>query len=128
LLEQEKAPIGRPDDQAVHAIGCAPVGGQLIGGATYAGTTATFRFKSSGSATRIVYYFMPNLTLQEAAALAAKVNGPFTADAVSDLSFVEASIAGNGIATVGGLEGANCWFATGANPGEYNAYLYVSHQ
>jgi hypothetical protein len=128
LLEQEKAPIGRPDTQAVHAIGCSAVGGTLIGGATYTGTTATFRFKSSGSATRIVYYFMPNLTLQEAAALAAKVNGPFTADAVSDLSFVEASIAGNGIATVGGLEGANCWFATGANAGEYNAYLYVSHQ
>ena len=54
---------------------------------------------------------MPNLTLQEASALAAKVNGPFTADAVSDLSFVEASIAGNGIATTGGLEGANAWFA-----------------
>jgi hypothetical protein len=126
LLEQEKAPIGRTDD-VVHAIGCAPVGGSLIGAITYTGN-AQFRFKSSGSATRIVYYFMPNLTLQEAAALAAKVNGPFTADAVSDLSFVEASLAGNGIATVGGLEGANCWFDPGANPGEYNAYLYVSHQ
>ena len=128
LLEQEKAPIGRTDDDAVHAIGCSPVGGNLIGGATYTGTTSTFRFKSSGSATRIVYYFMPNLTLQEASALAAKVNGPFTADAVSDLSFVEASIAGNGIAAVGGLEGANCWFATGEGVGEYHAYLYVSHQ
>jgi len=128
LLEQEKAPIGRPDTDAVHAIGCAAVGGNLIGGTTYTGTTATFRFKSSGSATRIVYYFMPNLTLQEASALAAKVNGPFTADAVSDLSFVEASLAGNGIAAVGGLEGANCWFATGEGVGEYHAYLYVSHQ
>mgnify|MGYP001252415701 CR=1 FL=1 len=26
LLEQEKAPIGRPDTQAVHAIGCSAVG------------------------------------------------------------------------------------------------------
>jgi len=128
LLEQEKAPIGRATGTLAHAIGCTPVGGTLIGGATYAGTSATFRFKSSGSATRIVYYFMPNLTLQEASALAAKVNGPFTADAVSDLSFVEASIAGNGIATIGGLEGANCWFAPGENSGEYHAYLYVSHQ
>ena len=127
LLEQEKAPIGRPDSQAVHAIGCAAVGTDLIGDVTYTGTTA-FRFKSSGSATRIVYYFMPNLTLQEASALAAKVNGPFTADAVSDLSFVEASLAGEGIKDVGGLEGANCWFDPGANAGEYNAYLYVSHQ
>ena len=129
LLEQEKAPIGRTGTLA-HAIGCSPVGptATLIGGAVYTGTTATMRFKSSGSATRVVYYFMPNLTLQEASALAAKVNGPFTADAVSDLSFVEASLAGNGIAAVGGLEGANCWFDPGANAGEYNAYLYVSHQ
>ena len=100
----------------------------LIGGATYTGTSATFRFKSSGSATRIVYYFMPNLTLQEASALAAKVNGPFTADAVSELDLIEASLAGNGIGTTGGLEGANAWFDPGANPGEFNAYLYVSHQ
>ncbi|MFL2832643.1 MAG: type II secretion system protein [Coraliomargaritaceae bacterium] len=129
LLEQEKAPIGRPDPQLAHAIGCAAVGESLIGGAIYTGTSATMRFKSSGSATRIVYYVMPNLTLQEASALAAKVNGPFTATAVSDLDFVEASLAGNGIdASKGGLEGANCWFAAGANPGEFNAYLYVSHQ
>jgi type II secretory pathway pseudopilin PulG len=128
LLEQEKASIGRATDTLVHAIGCSTIGEPLIGGSIYTGTTATMRFKSSGSATRIVYYFMPNLTLQEAAALAAKVNGPFTADAVSDESFVEASIAGNGIAEKGGLEGANCWFATGENAGEYNAYLYVSHQ
>ena len=128
LMEQEKTPIGRPDNESIHAIGCSTVPGTLIGGAQYAGTSDSFRFKSSGSATRIVYYFMPNLTLQEASALAAKVNGPFTADAVSDLSFVEASIVGNGIATVGGLEGANAWFAPGAATGEFNAYLYVSHQ
>ncbi len=70
---------------------------------------------------------MPNLTLQEASALAAKVNGPFTADAVSDLSFVEASLAGTVLrrtvvskAPMPGLP--RC------NPGEFNAYLYVSHQ
>ena len=128
LLEQEKAPIGRPDTTVTHAIGCASVGGSLIGGATYAGTNATMRFKSAGSGTRIVYYFMPNLTTQEAAALASKVNGPFTSDAVADTDLINASIAGSGIGTVGGLEGANAWFAPGANAGEYNAYLYVSHQ
>ena len=37
LLEQEKAPIGRPDGQSVHAIGCAAVGDTLIGGAVYTG-------------------------------------------------------------------------------------------
>ena len=127
LLEQEKASIGRPDADSAHAIGCAAVGEALIGAVPYT-NNSQFRFKSSGSATRIVYYLMPNLTLQEAAALASKVNGPFKADAVSDLNFVEASLAGNGIADVGGLEGANAWFAPGANTGEFNAYLYVSHQ
>lgn len=128
LLEQEKAPIGRPNEIVTHAIGCATVGTALIGGATYTGDIASMRFKSAGFGTRIVYYFMPNLTLQEAAALASKVNGPFTSDAVSDQAFVDASIAGSGIGTVGGLEGANAWFAPGENAGEYNAYLYVSHQ
>jgi prepilin-type N-terminal cleavage/methylation domain-containing protein len=128
LLEQEKAPVGRTTDQVTHAIGCAAVGGALIGGATYTGAITSMRFKSAGFGTRIVYYFMPNLTLQEAAAMASKVNGPFTSDAVSDLDFVNASIAGSGIATTGGLEGANAWFAPGNNPSEYNAYLYVSHQ
>ena len=129
LLEQEKAPIGRPAGDLTHSIGCAQVGGTLTGGAVYTGTTA-MRFKSAGFGTRIVYYFMPNLTVQEASALAAKVNGPFTADAVSDLDFIEASIAGSGLAEKGGLEGANCWFTPGeAGAGiEYHAYLYVSHQ
>jgi len=128
LLEQEKAPIGRATATLAHAIGCTPVGGILIGAETYTGN-AEFRFKSSGSATRIVYYLMPNLTLQEASALAAKVNGPFTATAVSDLDFVQASLIGNGVdASKGGLEGANCWFANGEAPGEFTAYLYVSHQ
>jgi len=130
LLEQEKAPIGRTDDQAVHAIGCAPIGGTLIGGAVYSGTSDSFRFKSSGSATRIVYYFMPNLTVQEASALAAKVNGPFKPDAVSDQDFIDASKVLGGVSEVakGGLEGANCWFAPGEGTNEWNAYLYVSHQ
>ena len=34
LLEQEKAPIGRATASLAHAIGCTPVGGTLIGGAT----------------------------------------------------------------------------------------------
>lgn len=128
LLEQEKAPIGRPQGALTHSIGCASVGSPLIGGATYTGGAA-MRFKSAGFGTRIVYYFMPNLTLQEAAALASKVNGPFTSDAVSDQDFVDATIAGgNGVAAKGGLEGANAWFIEGDSATEYHAYLYVSHQ
>jgi len=128
LLEQEKAPIGRPNASQTHAIGCATVGSILIGGAKYTGNIDSMRFKSAGFGTRIVYYFMPNLTLQEASALASKVNGPFTSDAVSAQDFVDASIAGSGLGAKGGLEGANAWFVRGENLGEYNAYLYISHQ
>ncbi len=32
LLEQEKTPVGRTTDALTHAIGCASVGGTLIGG------------------------------------------------------------------------------------------------
>ncbi len=129
LLEQEKTPVGRSTDSLVHAIGCVTVGEGLIGGATYGGTSTTMRFKSAGyRANRIVYYFMPNLTTQEAAALAKKVNGPFESDAVADTDFINASIAGSGIDDIGGLIGANAWFAPGDSDGEYHAYLYVSHQ
>ena len=129
LLEQEKTPIGNPAlGSQGHAIGCSPVGTALaIGGATYDGVN--FRFKSSGAATRIVYYYIPNLTVQEAASLAAKVNGPFDATAVSDLDFINASPVTGLDPSLGGLEGANAFFqpATGGT-NEFDAYLYVSHQ
>jgi prepilin-type N-terminal cleavage/methylation domain-containing protein len=131
LLEQEKTPIGNPAaGNQGHAIGCSPVGEALaIGGATYDGTN--FRFKSSGAATRIVYYYIPNLTIQEASSLAAKVNGPFDDTAVADVDFINASILPSGVnPALGGLEGANAFFQAAANGGvnEYDAYLYVSHQ
>ena len=129
LLEQEKTPIGNPTlGSQGHAIGCSAVGGPLsIGGANYDGVT--FRFKSSGAATRIVYYYIPNLTVQEAASLAAKVNGPFDATAVSDLDFVNASLTTGIDPSLGGLEGANAFFQVAdGSTSEFDAYLYVSHQ
>ena len=132
LLEQEKTPLGNPAVGVQgHAIGCSQVGSALsVGGATYDGVN--FRFKSSGTATRIVYYFIPNLTVQEAASLAAKVNGPFDNTAVSDEDFIKASLTTGIDSTLGGLEGANAFFqaASGAGSGanEFDAYVYVSHQ
>ena len=128
LLEQEKTPIGNPAvGSQGHAIGCSAVGETLaIGGATYDGVN--FRFKSSGAATRIVYYYIPNLTVQEAASLAAKVNGPFDNTAVSDLDFINASLTTGINAGLGGLEGANAFFAASGTTSEFDAYLYVSHQ
>ena len=129
LLDQEETPIGRATETLTHAVACTTVGSGLIGGATYQDTVETMRFKSAGTSSRIVYYFMPNLTTQEASALAAKINGPYDETAQGDLAFIEASIAGNGIDTTkGGLEGANAWFTSGDGLNEYHAYVYVSHQ
>ena len=127
LLEQEKVPIGRPTNALTFAIGSSFVGGQLIGGVSYEGDNNSMIFKSAGNAVQITYYFIPNLTLREAAGLAIKVNGPFGADALNELDFVEASIAGNGIASKGALEGANAWFTPGDETGEYHAYIYLFH-
>lgn len=128
LLEQESVPIGRPTSTLTFAIGSSPVGTTLIGGVAYSGTVDSMIFDSAGKAVLVAYYFMPNLTTREAAGLAIKVNGPFGADALTELDFIEASLAGNGIAQKGGLEGANAWFTPGDQSGEYHAYVYVFHQ
>lgn len=128
LLEQEGVPIGRPTSTLTFAIGSSPVGATLIGGANYSGTIDSMIFESAGKAVLVAYYFMPNLTTREAAGLAIKINGPFGADALTELDFIEASLAGNGIAQKGGLEGANAWFTPGDQFGEYHAYVYIFHQ
>jgi hypothetical protein len=43
----------------------------------------------------VVYFFMPNLTLQEAAALGTKVNGPFPNTVVGDEGVVDETTIGN---------------------------------
>ncbi len=128
LLEKEATTVGRPTDLLTHAIGSCVLGDTLIGGASYTGSSGEMHFKSAGAATQIVYYFMPNLTTQEAAAMARQINGPYGRDALSERDFIEASRVGRGIGSVGGLEGANAWFSPGDQPGEYHAYFYVSHR
>ena len=59
--------------------------------------------------------------------IAIQINGPFGKDALSDRDFIEATLAGQGISSIGGLEGADVWFTAGDNPGEYHAYAYVFH-
>lgn len=128
LLEQEATTVGRPTDLLTHAIGSCLVGDVLIGGVKYAGSSREMHFKSAGAATQIVYYFMPNLTTQEAAAIARQINGPFGGDALTDRDFIEASLAGRGIGSIGGLSGADAWFSPGDEAGEYHAYIYVYHR
>lgn len=128
LLEQEATTVGRPTNLLTHAIGSCLVGDVLIGGVKYIGSPREMHFKSAGAATQIVYYFMPNLTIQEAAAIARQINGPFGGDALTDRDFIEASLAGRGISSIGGLSGADAWFSPGDEAGEYHAYVYVYHR
>ncbi|MGB0419307.1 MAG: type II secretion system protein, partial [Opitutales bacterium] len=65
-------------------IGCVARGGTTsnfgedVATQTYAGNGTGFTFKSAAtSASRIVYYCMVGISMQEAASLAAKINGPF---------------------------------------------------
>ncbi|MGB1127074.1 MAG: type II secretion system protein [Opitutales bacterium] len=128
LLEQEATRVGRPTNSLTYAIGSCVPGDTLIGGAVYSGSVNGMHFKSAGAAVQIIYYFMPNLTIREASAIALKVNGPFGQDALAERDFVEATLAGQGISSIGGLEGADAWFTSGDDPGEYHAYVYVFHR
>lgn len=96
----------------------------------YDGDGVGFTFKSAGTtAGRIIYYYIPQLTLQEAASLAAKINGPFPAEVQGDLAAVTLSLTGGSISSgvAGAIDGANAWFtANGTNI--YDAWVYVSHQ
>ena len=128
LIEELKAPIGEAIGQEDFAIGCANTSGGVCdagGGAAIYGTTKFF-FKSAGNATRVAYYYLPNLTSQEAAALGTKVNGPFPVGVQGEEDIIAESTIGAG--SLGNIEGANCWFTVAGTDGTHDAYLYVAHQ
>lgn len=130
LLEAERTPIGEDINSKTWAVGCSTLasGGDLTagGGTATAYGTAPFAFKSAGRASRIVYYFMPNLTTQEAAALATKVNGPFPNTVQGDIAVIGESLISGGT-PLQNIDGANAWF-TDNGDSTYDAYLYVAHQ
>jgi general secretion pathway protein G len=141
LIDQEQTldgvnlPIGDEYSSEVFAVGCGAVGAFTAGGgsATYIGDGTEFTFKSAGTtAGRIIYYRIPRLTLQEAASLAAKINGPFPAEVQGDQAAVDLSLTGGNLNGTGSytsppIDGANVWFtANGTNI--YDAWVYVSHQ
>ena len=136
LMEEIKTPIGEAvaggeevSGSEDFAIGCVSTAGTGIcdagGGDAAYGANSLF-FKSAGNATRVAYYYIPNLTKQEAAALGTKLNGPFPVtvqgeDAIIKESTIGASVPGN-------ITGANCWFSAEGADGTHDAYLYVAHQ
>jgi prepilin-type N-terminal cleavage/methylation domain-containing protein len=130
LLEQKSTPVGQAFAGVKdYAIGCADVSiGELAAG----GGSATgygkppFLFSSAGRASRIVYFFMPNLTLQEASAMATKVNGPFPNTVQGDVNVIGESLVGEA-KSLTNIENADAWFVDNGN-NTYDVYLYVAHQ
>ena len=131
LLESLKTAIGEEGatGDPTWAIGCASItgadGAEIMdagGGTMSAGAVP---FKSAGNGSRIVYYFIPGLTTQEAAALCTKINGPFP-EIVADNVLLDQAFVAEGNVTLAGVDGGNVWFDGVA--GAYNAYAYVSHQ
>lgn len=130
LLEAERTPIGEDINGKDWAVGCSTIAGGGIlnagGGTATDYGTAPFVFKSAGRASRIVYFMMPNLTTQEAAALGTKVNGPFPNTVQGDLNVIGESMIVGGTPLTN-IEGANAWFIDNGNS-TYDAFLYVAHQ
>jgi len=126
LLESERTPIGEEDGAKTWAVGCSSITEDFTaGGGTASGYgSGSFLFKSAGKGTRIVYFYMPNLTLQEAAALGTKINGPFPNTVVGDEGVVNETAVGTAPTNI---DGANVWFTDNGN-GTYDAWAYVSHQ
>lgn len=129
LIEEIKTAIGESEPNTKDfAIGCTTTDETGLcnaggGGETYA--TNNFFFKSAGNATRVAYYYIPNLTKQEAAALGTKLNGPFPVQVQGEDAIIAESTIG--AAVPGNITGANCWFSQADN-GTHDAYLYVAHQ
>jgi prepilin-type N-terminal cleavage/methylation domain-containing protein len=129
LIEDIKAAIGESSTSEDYAIGCTSTqsGECNAGGGTakYGPATTEFVFKSAGNATRVVYYYLPNLTKQEAAALGTKVNGPFPVGVQGEDAIIEETTLGSAASNI---EGGNCWFSEAGTDGTVDAYLYVAHQ
>lgn len=126
LLESEQTPIGEERGGKTWAVGCSATGEPFSagGGSATGYGSSTFLFKSAGKASRVVYFYQPNLTLQEAAALGTKVNGPFPSTVVGDEGVVNETQVGT---TPANIDGANAWFIDNGDE-TYDAYVYVSHQ
>ena len=121
LLETERVPIGEEVGTDTWQVNCVVAGNT---GATLTQAGDDVLFKSAGKASRVVYFYMPNLTTQEAASLGTKVNGPFPSDVVGDEGVIAQSTVGGTPSTF--IDGANAFFE--ADGSLYNAYVYVSHQ
>jgi prepilin-type N-terminal cleavage/methylation domain-containing protein len=97
------------------------------------GANTTGNFTGAANATRTVYFVIPGVSMQEAASLKIKIDGPFANDAYSGGASGLTSLAVNPTANTPPLiENGNCRLtvATGTAGGAgstYNVFLYVAN-
>jgi hypothetical protein len=86
---------------------------------------------------RVVYLSIPNVPLQEAAAIKAKIDGPFTTvnnGAIPDLNLLADAVAAISATTSGvasnqkeALIRGNCRVGAGTTTGTYNLFIYITN-
>lgn len=142
FVEQVKLPIGRTKTDGAASnqtwmIGCVSLAADGTGTLTTSPGSQTLAgygsagklFKSANKGTMVLYYYVPALTLQQAASLATKVNGPFPNTVSGDQAIVNLTLDG----TMSGpsetwYQGANVFFKASVEfPGYYDAFMYISH-
>ena len=81
---------------------------------------------------RVSFLLIPNVPMQEAAAIKTKIDGPFTGTSISDKTILADAVAqtaaGSGVSAASrdALVYGNCRVSTGAT-GTYNLYLYINN-
>ena len=81
---------------------------------------------------RVSFLLIPNVPMQEAAAIKTKIDGPFTGTSISDKTILDDAVAqtatGSGVSAASrdALVYGNCRVGTGAT-GTYNLYLYINN-
>ena len=143
LLENIKSPVGStgtntdtftPNATTTSVLSCVTTNQSypLIFCRTVQGT-GTNNFTGAASATRTVFFFVPGVSLNEAAALKTKIDGPFSNDAFSGGAGGLVSDTVNGTTNRSPLiGGGNCKLklrsgSTGSSGSTYDAFLYIQN-
>ena len=116
-----------PNTATYSRIRCVEVSGPKVNG--LGGFSAT---RTRDYPYRVSFLLIPNVPMQEAAAIKTKIDGPFTGTSISDKTILDDAVAqtatGSGVSAASrdALVYGNCRVSTGAT-GTYNLYLYINN-
>ena len=116
-----------PNTATYSRIRCVEVSGPKANG--LGGFSAT---RTRDYPYRVSFLLIPNVPMQEAAAIKTKIDGPFTGTSISDKTILDDAVAqtatGSGVSAASrdALIYGNCRVGTGAM-GKYNLYLYINN-